>query len=328
MEAWLTVALYCVCSGGMLIINKLAVKHIPAPAFVTFAQFLATVLGVYAGWLAGAIQIDTFDFKRFKHFAAYVLAFSCGTWANMKVLMVANVETVIVFRACAPLVVCVLDYFFYKRALPSPRSWLAMGLITLGATLYVYNDKNFETQGLSAYFWVAVWFSLLVFQLTYGKHLVTGLGLKSVWSPVLYTNSLSMIPTGIIGITTGEFKSLAGTTWTSPTIGFLLASCAVGMGISWAGFKCQSLITATSYTVVGVMNKMITVTVNVLIWDEHASVAGVASLCVCLMGGALYQQAPLRKETARYELLRNDEDNEEPDRISQGSGGASKSCAV
>ena len=36
-------------------------------------------------------------------------------------------------------------------------------------------------------------------------------------------------------------------------------SCVVGVCISWAGFWCQSLITATAYTVVGVMNKMLTV---------------------------------------------------------------------
>ena len=69
-------------------------------------------------------------------------------------------------------------------------------------------------------------------------------------------------------------------------------------GISWAGFWCQSVVSATTYTVVGVMNKMLTVTVNVLIWDKHASPAGVVSLCVCLLGGFLYQEPPLRDGSA------------------------------
>lgn len=50
------------------------------------------------------------------------------------------------------------------------------------------------------------------------------------------------------------------------------------MGISFAGFKCQQVITATGYTVVGVMNKMLTVLINVLIWDKHASAVGISSL--------------------------------------------------
>ena len=32
------VAFYCACSGGMLVLNKLAVHHVGAPAFVTLAQ--------------------------------------------------------------------------------------------------------------------------------------------------------------------------------------------------------------------------------------------------------------------------------------------------
>ena len=119
----LVVAFYCACSGGMLVLNKLAVHYIGAPAFVTVAQFVATTLGVGAGWLAGWIELDPLEWRKVKHFIVYILAFSGGTWANMKVLMTANVETVIVFRSCAPLCVSVLDYYFYNRAMPSRRCW-------------------------------------------------------------------------------------------------------------------------------------------------------------------------------------------------------------
>merc|ERR1711937_69881 len=83
--------------------------------------------------------------------------------------------------------------------------------------------------------------------------------------------------------------TVAGVCW-------LLLSCVAGVGISWAGFKCQQVITATAYTVVGVMNKLLTVLINVLIWDKHASPAGIVALCVCLGGGSLYRQAPLRSK--------------------------------
>ena len=53
-------------------------------------------------------------------------------------------------------------------------------------------------------------------------------------------------------------------------------------------------MSATTYTVVGVMNKMLTVTINVLIWDKHASICGIISLGVCIAGGSLYQQPSLR----------------------------------
>jgi hypothetical protein len=53
-------------------------------------------------------------------------------------------------------------------------------------------------------------------------------------------------------------------------------------------------VTATCYTVLGVANKMITVLANLALWDKHASPAGVISLLVCLLGAALYKQAPVR----------------------------------
>ena len=111
---------------------------------------------------------------------------------------------------------------------------------------------------------------------------------------MLYTNGLAVIPTSLIGWSSGEMGRLKTVEWTTMAVFWLLPSCVVGTGISWAGFKCQSCITATAYTVVGVVNKMITVLCNVLIWDQHASGAGIASLLICLVGGALYQQAPLR----------------------------------
>ena len=293
-DVYLAVGVYSLCSASMLLVNKLVVHHLPCPSFVTLMQFVASALTIGVGSCAGVLSVDAYDWQKVRYFVVYVVAFSLGTWANMKVLMVSNVETVIVFRACTPLVVSATDYVFYRRAAPSPRSALAMALILLGAVAFVAQDRDFEVQGVAAYKWVLVWFSLLTFQLTYGKHLVTGLGLQSIWSPVLYTNSLAVAPTLVLGFVSGEAANLAHVELTTQGIFWLVASCVVGTGISWAGFKCQSVITATAYTVVGVVNKMLTVLINVLIWDQHASARGICALLLCLAGGALYQQAPLR----------------------------------
>jgi hypothetical protein len=263
------VGFYCACSGGMLVLNKLAVHHIRAPALVTLVQFATTTAFVTGGWQCGCLPIDQARWSRLKHFALYVLAFSLGTWANMKVLMAANVETVIVFRSCAPLCMCIMDYAFHGRALPGKRSVVAMLVIAAGAAVYVAVDRNIRSPAAaSAYVWVGVWFGLLLVQLTYGKQLVTGLGLQSSWSPVLYTNAMAVAPTAAIGALSGDFDHIGHIEWTSSAVFWLVLSCIAGVGISWAGFKCQALISATAYTVVGVMNKLLTVLINVLIWDK------------------------------------------------------------
>ena len=54
----------------------------------------------------------------------------------MKALQLSNVETVIVFRACTPLCVSFLDYYFLNRNFPSRRSILSLSLICIGAYGY------------------------------------------------------------------------------------------------------------------------------------------------------------------------------------------------
>jgi len=300
------VVFYCICSGSMLIVNKLAVVHLPVPALLTVCQFTSASTFVYTCKLLGILEMDDFEWSKVKYFVLYVLAFSLGTWTNMKVLQTANVETVIVFRSCCPIVVAGFDYIFYGRACPSLRSVASLLLITGGAVGYILNDKEFQNSGWVAYYWVMIWWTVLIFQLTYGKFLVSGLALKSLWTPVLYTNTLSVLPAMLVGMMAGELSQarLQSIQLTNAALFWLLVSCVVGICISWAGFLCQSLVTATSYTVVGVMNKMLTVTVNVLIWDKHASVSGIFSLALCLVGGSLYQQAPPRVEGPEGEYLK------------------------
>lgn len=54
------------------------------------------------------------------------------------------------------------------------------------------------------------------------------------------------------------------------------------------------MVSATTYTLVGVVNKFLTVLLNVLLWDKHSSALGIISVCICLVAGMFYQQSPLR----------------------------------
>ena len=55
-------------------------------------------------------------------------------------------------------------------------------------------------------------------------------------------------------------------------------------------------MSATTYTLVGVVNKFLTVLLNVAMWDKHSTPVGLAAVCVCLLAGMFYQQAPLRSD--------------------------------
>ena len=54
------------------------------------------------------------------------------------------------------------------------------------------------------------------------------------------------------------------------------------------------MVSATTYTLVGVVNKFLTILLNVFLWDKHASWFGIFCVCLCLFSGMFYQQAPKR----------------------------------
>ncbi|KAL7471977.1 hypothetical protein ACHAXS_012294 [Conticribra weissflogii] len=224
----------------------------------------------------------------------------------MKSLSMSNVETVIVFRALAPLLVSVLDATFLGREWPSPRSWGALTIIAIGAYGYAMTDEQFQTQGYLAYFWPTLYLLVISFEMAYGKKIISGVDLKTRTGPVLYTNMLGWPPMLGFAYMGGEYGRLyhdvidrarSGETL-FPAAGILLLflGCVVGTGIGYSGWWCRDKVSAASYTLIGVMNKCLTVLVNLLIWDQHAAMEGIASLSLCLIGGAIYRQAPMRKQ--------------------------------
>ena len=54
-----------------------------------------------------------------------------------------------------------------------------------------------------------------------------------------------------------------------------------------------SQVSATSYTVIGVVNKLLTVLGSALVTDRSASTCGIGCLIGCLVTATLYRQAPL-----------------------------------
>lgn len=176
---------YSVCSSGMLLVNKVVLTHIPAPACVTVCQFVCCAAFVSVAKACGRVEVEVLQWSRLRHFVLYVASFVMGTYSNMRALASTNVETVIVARCCSPLAVVGIDYIAYGREAPTTRSSCALMLVAIGAATYVWVDRGFRAHGLLAYRWVAVWWTTTVFQLTYGKFLVT-----AHWTAVLVDGGL------------------------------------------------------------------------------------------------------------------------------------------
>jgi len=292
-KASLSIAAYSVCSASMLVVNKVAVYYLPSPGLVTLVQLIFCSVFLTFLKYSGTAKVDDLSWEKTKPYIVYVAGFTGAVYCNMRALSNLNVETVIVFRACTPLVVCFLDTLFLGRMFPSNRSLAALAVIVAGAVGYVQTDAAFARAGILAYGWCFAYVSLICFEMILGKWLVKDIGLTlsgSVW----YTNVLSVGPMMGLALIKDEYSNLYTLDITGPALLVLLLSCIVGTGISYAGWWCRSQLSATSYTLVGVMNKVLSILLNIAIWDKHATLTGIFFLTFCLAGGAAYKQSPLK----------------------------------
>ncbi|CAM9531000.1 unnamed protein product, partial [Phaeothamnion confervicola] len=164
-EVAASIIVYCLCSGSMLLLNKVAIYQLGgAPGLVSFIQVTFTALLLLGLRRSGKIQVDSFEWSKIKPYLYYVLGFVVALMCNMRALHASNVDTVIVFRSCTPLAVAVLDWAFLGRELPSARSAATLVLM-LGGFPAVRADSPLPSSGLGAYGWVSAYFVAICFEM-------------------------------------------------------------------------------------------------------------------------------------------------------------------
>lgn len=202
-----SMVMYSLSSASMLLVNKLCLKALPMPGFVSTAQFVFSAASIVLIKVSGAAPVDDFEWRKVRPYLLYVMQFVAGIYTNMKALQHSTVDTVIVFRAACPLAVCVLEWAFLGRQLPNLRSTLALLAIVAGVLGYVSADKHFGAEGLAAYSWVIAYTVVTATQMAYGKYIVgPDMKFASMWGPTQYTNVLSIVPmliTGFVGTAAG-----------------------------------------------------------------------------------------------------------------------------
>jgi hypothetical protein len=289
---------YALCSSLLAIINKYAVTKFNYPGLLTTLQYFTSAAGVWGLGKLGFLCHDSFNLETAKKFAPAAVVFYLAIFTNTNLLVHANVDTFIVFRSLTPLLVAVADTFFRKQPCPSKLTFVSLVIILGGAVGYVITDSAFS---LTAYSWALAYLVTITTEMVYIKHIVTSLGLNT-WGYVLYNNLLSLMISPIFWFLTGEHKSVfsavksRGESWFQLDAFVAVAlSCVFGLLISFFGFVARKAISATAFTVTGVVNKFLTVAINVTIWDKHASAFGLVSLLFTLACGVLYQQSVTAK---------------------------------
>ena len=283
---------YMLCSATLLISNKYAVYQVAAPSFILFAQLMGTAVVVKAFASMGKIECDALEKEKVKKFLPVAFIFLATIFSNMKCLQYANVETFMVFRFSTPIVVSVADYLFLGRKLPSPRSWACLLALLVGAFGYATTDSSFHVKG---YTFCAIWYAIFCVDQIYLKHVINTVKMDSTWGRVFYSNFLAALPLVFTFINDPEeIEALKNISSAASFAVFV--SVALGVGMSYFAWMARSLLSAASFTVVGNVCKVLTIAINVSMWDKHASSFGVLCLMFCLVAAYFYKQAPMRSD--------------------------------
>ena len=301
------VALYSLCSGSLLLVNKVVMSLIPSAPLVTAVQCAFCVAAIGGAAACGAPRLLGAwppEPAVLRAYGIYASLFVMGIYTNMRALEATNVDTVIVFRSAVPLLVAAGDWAWMGREAPGPRALASLVAVLAGAAAFVSVDAAFDAEGWLAYGWSLAYVVCIGLEMLLGKH-ITSQHEASLAASVLLTNSFALLPFLAIGGATGELaRGLDAAHFTPLACAVLLASCALSAGIGFSSWWARSLVSATSFTVIGTVNKVITVLLNIMMWNKHASPLGTAFLFVCIAGGAAYTQAPMRATAAGYDALK------------------------
>ncbi|BBN08202.1 GDP-nucleotide sugar transporter [Marchantia polymorpha subsp. ruderalis] len=288
---------YCLSASLLSIINKWAIMVFPFPGSLTALQYATSAGGV---WLFGMVRLlehDRLSLKTMWKFLPAAICYYLSLFTNSELLLHANVDTFIVFRSAVPLFVAIGETVYLKQPWPSLKTWASLGVILAGSVIYVGTDSQFKVE---TYGWALAYLASMSIDFVYIKHIVMTIGLNT-WGLVLYNNLEALLLFPLELLIMGEGMQLKHSSddhsvdYTSMTVWFPVAlSCLFGLSISFFGFSCRKTISATSFTVLGVVNKLLTVVINLVIWEQHASTIGTMGLLICIGGGVLYQQSTVK----------------------------------
>mmetsp|Transcript_87400 Transcript_87400/g.203285 ORF Transcript_87400/g.203285 Transcript_87400/m.203285 type:complete len:326 (-) Transcript_87400:127-1104(-) len=248
------VSCWVVCSVGMMIFNKLAIKAFPVECTLVALQMAFTALVMVA--CAGR-SIHIGSFRDVLRWTMVVPFFTGMLLTSILALKDAPMTLVITLKALSPVFSLGVERFY-----PNPIGvsfWMifAIAMMILGTILY--------TLGMPRSHWSGVGWCFLNVFFSICDRLLQRLMLAKDQYPVdisktgvtFLNNIEGMVPLIIVAWLSHEFHEIgpafraldvAGIVW-------VVLSCLVGVGISYFGIWAQSLISATSFLVLVNANK-------------------------------------------------------------------------
>jgi solute carrier family 35 len=296
-EIILGVGSWMVCSVGMMLSNKLAVTVFPFVCTLTGLQCAFTLLALLVCVPRTLHFGSLWDVMRWSMVGPF---FAGMLVTSLLALHHAPMTLVIVMRSLSPLVSLVLEQFFPNPLKVSRNMILSILMMLVGTSLYTLHMHHSQLTGLG---WI-----LLNMIFAVGDRLLQSLMLSRDQSPVdisktgttFLNNLFAILPMIFFAVWRDEITQVPAAlpNLSNSDYGIIVASCVVGLGISYTGIWAQSLINATSFLVLVNANKFVIIFLEAFVFKSKVlTTLQIVASVVTIFGGIFYGMA--REELER-----------------------------
>ncbi|DBB06525.1 hypothetical protein WJX77_006771 [Trebouxia sp. C0004] len=291
-------AAYCVASASMVLLNKAALSSFDfnSTTSLLFFQCLVCVILVKLADLLGLVTLEPWNMKIIQAWFPVNLIFVGMIWTSFFALKNLGVPMSTVLKNLTNLFVIGGDYFLYGKSYGS-AVWLTLALMMTSAVCGAATDLAFN---LTGYLWQLV---NCFFTAAYSLYLrgvmdrLVGMTVNKTrlneFSMVFYNNLLSLPLLLVLIWQAGEFETLRQEPdlqnpyfLTAAIASSLLAFC-----ISFASLWFLSSTTATTYSLVGSLNKIPVALLGLVAFDVPWSPQNLLSILVGLGAGVIFVRA-------------------------------------
>ena len=294
--------LYFVSSSSLLVLNKVAIKAIPNASLLLFTQLGSTVVIVAAPALVGKARINFKpEGKVVRAYSTVAVVFLATIYSNFQVIHSIGINPFVVLRCSTPLMVSILDWAFMGRTLPDWKSALALSGILTSGSMYArlkIADPDFVANGTgdanSGLWWSAIWLVSFLLDMVYIKYVVEAYPCSGS-ERTLYQNFLAL-PILVVLLNVGAEKHSVLEAANAPQSAWLavVLTCFAGAALSFTGMSLRTELSATLFTVLGIVCKMASTLLNEIFVEPERDLARLACIAAVIISSSFYKQAPLK----------------------------------
>ena len=277
----------------MSLVNKSALLVFPHPNLLVLVQYSVAAVALSCASFFGVFSVKTLSMDKFQGVGVLALFFHLGIWSNSQVMHHGNVDTFIAFRGCVPLVVALLEQFLLplKAKRINAESAISLSAIFVTSVGFGVADDKFN---VLAYLW-GVFATLTIAAESLWVKRLFDTNDFSFWEISLLNNSLSAVYAfcfEIARLFTGFASEFNDVVVSSASFAWpLFLSCCAGIAMSVSAFAVRKELSATSFSVLGVANKFLTIAFNSLAWAHHSSLKSRILLALGILATVTYQQS-------------------------------------